>query len=66
MSFLFNGDCLDVLPAIPDDVIDFTLTDPPYLVNYHDRLGRSIANDVSSQWLEPSFAEIFRVLRRDA
>jgi adenine-specific DNA-methyltransferase len=66
VSFLFNGDCLDILPIIPDGLIDFVLTDPPYLVNYQDRSGRSIANDVSSDWLEPAFAEIFRVLRQDA
>lgn len=27
---LFQGDCFDVLPSIPDGSIDFILTDPPY------------------------------------
>ena len=27
---LFNDDCLKVLPTIPDNSIDFILTDPPY------------------------------------
>ncbi|HDR9019313.1 TPA: DNA methylase [Burkholderia vietnamiensis] len=63
MSFLYNGDCLEVLPSIPDGVVDFVLTDPPYLVNYQDRTGRSIANDVKSDWLAPAFAEVYRVMK---
>ncbi|KUY63381.1 DNA methylase [Burkholderia cepacia] len=66
MSFLLNGDCLDVLPQIPDGIVDFALTDPPYLVNYRDRSGRSIANDANADWMNPAFAEIYRVLRNDA
>jgi len=66
MDFFYHGDCLNVLPTIPDAVIDFALTDPPYLVNYQDRTGRSIANDVRGDWLEPAFAQVFRVLKDDA
>ena len=43
--------------------MDFVLTDPPYLVNYRDRQGRSLAGDNTGQWLKPAFAEIFRVLK---
>jgi adenine-specific DNA-methyltransferase len=43
--------------------IDFVLTDPPYLANYRDRDGRSVANDDNAEWLDPAFAEIFRVLK---
>ena len=60
---IINGDCLAVLPQMPDGSVDFVLTDPPYLVNYHDRQGRSLAGDVTSQWLKPAFAQIFRVLK---
>ena len=60
---LLNGDCLDVLPQLPAHSADLVLTDPPYLVNYKDRSGRSIANDVRDDWLEPAFSEISRVLR---
>lgn len=66
MDFFYHGDCLDILPTIPDAVIDFGLMDPPYLVNYQDRTGRSIANDVHGDWLEPAFAQVFRVLKDDA
>lgn len=66
MSRFVLGDCLSVLPSFPAESIDLVLTDPPYLVNFHDRSGRSIANDKNSDWLAPAFAELFRVLRPDA
>lgn len=65
-NMLLNGDCLDVLPRLPAHSADFVLTDPPYLVNYKDRSGRSIANDVRDDWLAPAFSEISRVLRPDS
>ena len=30
------GDCLDVLPTIPDDSVDLVLCDPPYGVNFDE------------------------------
>ena len=59
------GDCLTVLPQLPDASVDLVLTDPPYLVHYHSRDGRRVANDDTDTWLVPAFAEIYRVLRRD-
>jgi adenine-specific DNA-methyltransferase len=59
------GDCLTVLPQLPDASVDLVLTDPPYLVRYQSRDGRRIANDDSAAWLAPAFTELYRVLRRD-
>lgn len=42
------------------------LTDPPYLVGFKDRSGRSIAGDVNDAWVQPAFAEMFRVLKPNA
>lgn len=66
MSRIVLGDCLTVLPTLPDRAVDFVLTDPPYLVNYQDRSGRSIANDRNDDWLAPAFQQIYRILRDDA
>lgn len=66
MGRYYLGDCRAILPTFPDQCIDFVLTDPPYLVNYQDRTGRSIANDREADWLAPAFKETYRVLRRDA
>src|SRR5215216_4624383 len=61
---VINGDCLTVLPQLPDASVDLVLTDPPYLVRYQSRDGRRLANDDSDAWLVPAFAQAYRVLRR--
>jgi adenine-specific DNA-methyltransferase len=61
---IINGDCLKVLPKLAQGSVDFILTDPPYLVGYKDRSGRSIRNDDNDAWLKPAFAEMYRVLAR--
>lgn len=66
MNRIVLGDCLTVLPTLAARSVDFVLTDPPYLVNYQDRNGRSIANDKDDGWLVPAFQQIHRVLRNDA
>lgn len=66
MSRIVLGNCLTVLPTLPDKAVDFVLTDPPYLVDYQDREGRRIANDKDDRWLAPAFQQIHRILRDDA
>ncbi|MBI1331456.1 MAG: DNA methylase [Armatimonadetes bacterium] len=61
-----NGDCLDILPTLPSGFANLVLTDPPYLVNYSSRDGRAVPNDNNDAWLEPAFAEIYRVLHRNS
>lgn len=63
---VLRGDCIGVMRQFRSASIDFVLTDPPYLAHYRSRDGRRVANDGDSTWLKPSFAEIFRVLRRDS
>ncbi|EJF00426.1 putative methylase, partial [Escherichia coli O26:H11 str. CVM9952] len=43
---------------------DFILTDPPYLVGFRDRSGRTIAGDVNDDWLQPASNEMYRVLKK--
>ena len=62
---IINADCVTALPKFASASIDFVLTDPPYLVNYSDRGGRTVANDDNASWLEPAFAQIYRVLKND-
>ncbi|MHB1939056.1 MAG: DNA methyltransferase [Acidobacteriaceae bacterium] len=42
-----------------------TLTDPPYLVNYRDRTGRTLQNDTDSDWLKPAMAAAYRALKQN-
>jgi adenine-specific DNA-methyltransferase len=60
------GDCVRLMAGLPTESVDFILTDPPYLVNYRDRSGRSIAGDDNDRWLQPAFAEMYRVLKDES
>jgi DNA modification methylase len=62
---ILHGDCIDVMRQMPANSVDFILTDPPYLVNYRERTGRTIQNDADESWLKPTMAEAFRVLKQD-
>ncbi len=62
---ILHGDCIQVMRQMPANSVDFILTDPPYLVNYRDRDGRSIRNDTDDTWLKPAMAEAYRVLKQD-
>jgi len=57
------GDCIGLMRGLDAGSVDFILTDPPYLVNYRDRSGRSIAGDGNGCWLRPAYAEMYRVLQ---
>lgn len=65
INTIVHGDCVEIMRQIPANSVDFILTDPPYLVNYRDRNGRSIQNDANADWLKPAMAEAYRVLKQD-
>lgn len=60
------GDCVQVMCRMGSACVDFILTDPPYLCRYRSRDGQSIANDDRDDWLEPAFAEMYRLLKPDS
>ncbi|KAA0070463.1 DNA methyltransferase [Tardiphaga sp. P9-11] len=60
---VIHGDCVEVMRRMPSTSVDMVLTDPPYLVRYRSRDGQTIANDDRDEWLEPAFAEMYRVLK---
>jgi DNA modification methylase len=35
---IHHGDCIEIMEEMPANSVDFILTDPPYLVNYRDRI----------------------------
>jgi adenine-specific DNA-methyltransferase len=57
------GDCISVLGGLAPASVDFVLTDPPYLVRYQSRDGKLVHNDDNTAWLNPAFAQIYRVLK---
>jgi len=48
---IVHGDSLNVLPTLPAQSVGLVVTDPPYLVRYRDRHGRSIRNGDNPQVL---------------
>jgi site-specific DNA-methyltransferase (adenine-specific) len=63
---IINGCCLKILPQLAAASVNFILTDPPYIVGYESRDGRSVRNDNNDAWLKPAFAEMYRVLTPDS
>ena len=51
MSRFILGNCIDIMGGFPDRAVDFILTDPPYLVGFRDRSGRTLAGDKTDEWL---------------
>jgi site-specific DNA-methyltransferase (adenine-specific) len=56
-------DRIERMRSMQNESVDFILTDPPYVVHFCSRDGRSVVNDNNGSWLKPAFAEIYRVLR---
>ena len=63
LNTIVHGDCIEIMRQMPASSADFILTDPPYLVNFRDRQGRSFENDTNADWLKPAMAEAHRVLK---
>lgn len=63
MSRFIQGNCIQIMSGFPDKAVDFILTDPPYLVGFRDRAGRTIAGDQTDEWLQPASHEMYRVLK---
>lgn len=60
------GDCIEVMKRMPENSVDFILTDPPYIASYKSREGQTLANDDNSAWLKPAFSQMYNVLRPNA
>src|SRR5690349_7606082 len=59
---VIEGDCLEVLPSLPDDSADAVVTDPPY-----PEVERSYGYWTESEWfalIDPVVAESRRLVHR--
>jgi DNA modification methylase len=65
LNTIAQGDCIEVMRQMPANSVDFILTDPPYLVNFRDRTGRTLQNDTNADWLRPAMKEAYRVLKNN-
>lgn len=60
---ILHGDCINLMQRLQSGSVDLILTDPPYLVRYRDRHGRTVANDDNVSWIKPAFTEMGRILK---
>lgn len=65
LNHLHLGDCTHIMRFMSENSVDLIVTDPPYLVGYRSRDGRTIAGDVHGDWLKPAFTQMHRVLRQN-
>jgi len=65
LNTIAQGDCIEIMRQMPANSVDFILTDPPYLVNFRDRTGRTLRNDTNADWLRPAMKEAYRVLKNN-
>jgi len=63
LNEIVQGDCVQVLKALPSNSVDLVITDPPYLVNYRDRSGRTVANDGGNAAFLAAFTDLYRVMK---
>ena len=59
MIKLYRGDCLDIMPSLPDNSVDLVVIDPPYNINkdHWDKIDNYI------EWMGSVFLEIQRVIK---
>lgn len=62
-NLIINADCIDAMRSFDRGAVDLILTDPPYVTNFRDRQGRTVANDDNARWLRPAFNQMHRVLK---
>jgi site-specific DNA-methyltransferase (adenine-specific) len=62
-NYVLQGDCTEVLKALPSESVDLVVTDPPYFVRYRDRAGRTIANDEDPASVLDAFTDVYRLLK---
>ena len=64
---LLHGECIDLLPKIPDSSINTIITDPPYFLGMTHNGTRGCFNDlvICKPFYEKLFTEYKRVLKPD-
>jgi site-specific DNA-methyltransferase (adenine-specific) len=61
---IYQGDCLDILPALESDSIDLIITSPPYADQRKDTYG-GVSPDKYVEWFLPVAGELKRILKNE-
>lgn len=62
LDYIYNGDCLNVLPTFPNASIDLIVTSPPYADQRTNSYG-GVSPDAYVEWFLPISKELLRVLK---
>jgi len=61
---IYCGDCLELMKELPDESIDFILTDPPFNVSLkYNSYNDHMSDEDYSNYLLKRFVELFRVMK---
>jgi site-specific DNA-methyltransferase (adenine-specific) len=63
-NHIINGDCLEVMRAMPGSIVSLVITSPPYADSRKDTYG-GIHPDNYVEWFLPRAAELYRTLKDD-
>ena len=63
---IIHGDCVEIMRNLPSGCADLICTDPPYIARYRSREGKTLTGDDNARWLEPAFAQMYRLLKSDS
>jgi site-specific DNA-methyltransferase (adenine-specific) len=64
-GLLYQGDCLQLLPAVPDETIDCVFADPPFNLgkDYGSKINDNLAEARYVEWSYQWLGELVRVLK---
>jgi adenine-specific DNA-methyltransferase len=63
INTVMHGDCVAFMRRMESESTDFILTDPPYIMRYRSRDGRTVINHDNARWLRPAFTQMYRLLK---
>jgi site-specific DNA-methyltransferase (adenine-specific) len=63
VNVVYQGDCLDVMPTLPDKSVDLIVTDPPYNIGKDKKWDKWKKQEAYRDWLGSCFLECQRVLK---
>ncbi len=63
-----NGDCLEVLPLLPDSFVDLLIADPPYNLDkdFHGKKFKRTSDELYVEYTEKWIENIVHILKPDA
>src|SRR5438477_5104552 len=64
-GYLFEGDCLDILPSIESETADLAFADPPFNLSkkYNSKVNDNLPESDYLEWCREWSSELVRILK---